>query len=250
MSSQPHIFYTGGAPVDGDSVVLPRAESHHAAKVLRLRKGEIVILADGLGCAYRGEITRLGRGAPVQVRIHSVIRNFGEPQVRLTLATGLSTGSKFDTVVEKGTELGVSRFVPLITDRSTVKVDDPRRAMAKLSRYEKVALAAMKQSRRSLRPEITSPVTFENYMKEIDGESVNLLFHPGASAAFRDAALAPGAKRVNLIVGAESGFSDDEIASARDRGVTIVSLGRRILRTETAGPVICALVMNSLGELR
>lgn len=250
MISQPPVLYIAPNAIDGDCGQLSSAESRHASKVLRLKRGDLVIAVDGLGTAYRSEVTKVSRAGQVEIRVHSVTRNFGEPNVRLTLAGGLSTSSKFDTVVEKGTELGVSRFVPLFTEKSKVRLEDDRRARAKVSRYEKVALAAMKQSRRSLRPEIAFPVTFADYMKEIDQGSVSLLFHPAASQRYGDLNLSPEIKRINVIVGAESGFSDDEIDLAQSKSVRLVSLGRRILRTETAGPVICALVMNSLGELR
>ena len=159
--------------------------------------------------------------------------------------------SKVDTVIEKGTELGVKRFVPLITKKSKVTVNDPKRARTKVARYEKVALAAMKQCRRSYRPEIAQPVTFTDYLKEIGPESVNLIFHPSAgSRPLEESGLSAHTRRVNIIVGAEPGFSAEEMNLALDKGIKAVSLGRRILRAETAGPVACALVMNALGELR
>ncbi len=251
MTMEPAIFYADPSRITEAGVVLPKTEAHHAAKVLRLKKGDLVIVVDGLGNAHRGSISRLGRSGIVDVTFHSLTRNFGEPNAVLTLASGLSTGHKFDTIVEKGTELGVKRFVPVITEKSTVKIDDPRRARTKVSRYEKVALAAMKQCRRSYRPEIASPVSFKDYLNEIDSGSLNLIFHPAASATnLDDIAFEPGLKRVLIMVGPESGFSANEVALAIDLGVKPVNLGRRVLRTETAGPVACALIMNKLGELR
>lgn len=251
MKIEPPIFYSDPSRITESGVVLPKAEAHHAAKVLRLKKGDLVIVVDGLGSAYRGSISRLGRSGIVDITFHSVTRNFGEPNVVLTLASGLSTGHKFDAIVEKGTELGVKRFVPVITERSRVRLDDPGRSRTRLSRYEKVALAAMKQCRRSYRPEIASPVSFKDYLGELDPGSLNLIFHPASLATpLVDIAFDPGLKRVLIMVGPESGFSPDEVAMAIDSGAQPVNLGRRILRTETAGPVACALVMNKLGELR
>lgn len=251
MTMEPAIFYAEPARVTDTGVTLPRTEAHHAAKVLRLKKGDLVIVVDGLGSAYRGSISRLGRSGIVDVTFHSVTRNFGEPNVVLTLASGLSTGHKFDMIVEKGTELGVKRFVPIITEKSRVKIDDPGRARTKVARYEKVALASMKQCRRSYRPEISAPISFKDYLRELDSGSVNLIFHPSPPAGnIEDFPLDPGVKRVVIMVGPESGFSADEVAMAVDRGASPVSLGRRVLRTETAGPVACAIVMNKLGELR
>ena len=248
---QPPVFYADPATITPESVVLSKTESHHASRVLRLTRGDLVIVVDGLGGAYRGEVLKVGRTVGMEIRFHSHVRNFGEPNVVVTLAAGLSVGYKFETVVEKGTELGVKRFVPLITEKSKVRLEDPRKAMTKVRRYEKVAMSAMKQCRRAYRPEISAPVTFEGYLKEIDGDSTNLLFHPtDSSEAYGDLKLTPDVKRISIIVGSESGFSSAEVNMAAQQGAKIVSLGRRILRTETAGPVICALVMNSLGELR
>ena len=248
---QPPIFYASEPSILNDGLTLPKAEAHHAAKVLRLKKGALVIVVDGLGNAYRAAIDRVTRTGIVEVRIHSKARNFGEPNVVMTLASGLSAGHKFDSLIEKGTEIGVKRFVPLLTEKSKVRIEDPKRVRTKLNRYEKVAVAAMKQCRRSYRPEITSPVRFGDYLNELDESSLSLIFHPSSKGGrLEDVPLDSGQKRVNIIVGPESGFSEDEVDLALAKGARIVSLGSRILRTETAGPVVCALVMNWLGELR
>ncbi|UCG62028.1 MAG: 16S rRNA (uracil(1498)-N(3))-methyltransferase [Candidatus Zixiibacteriota bacterium] len=245
------IFFAEASSISDNSIRLSKTESHHASRVLRLKVGDIAVVVDGLGNAYRGEMTKVPRSGQVEMRIHSHTRNYGEPNVILSLASGLSAGHKFDHVIEKGTELGVKRFVPLITEKAKVKMDDPKRTRSRLNRYEKVALAAMKQCRRSYRPDISAPILFTDYLNEIDPDSVNLLFHPGSQSKPLDEITLPaGPKRVNLMVGSESGFSADEVDLARSRGITIASLGKRILRAETAGPVVCALIMGKLGELR
>jgi len=106
---EPPVFYAPPESFEGDDVSLPADESRHATRVMRLTLGAQVIVVDGLGSAWRGTISRLGVRKPVEVRLHAEVRNFGEPAVILTLAAGLSSGYKFDTVVEKGTELGVKR---------------------------------------------------------------------------------------------------------------------------------------------
>ena len=249
------IFYCPPERRRDDTIELPADESHHALSVMRLSQADRVIVVDGVGTAYRGEIARIVGGKKVEVRLHLEIRNFGEPSVALTLAAGLSIGSKFDTVVQQGTELGVKRFVPIISERSKVRLDDPKKASAKTRRLERVALAAIKQCRRSYRPDISLPVSFVEYMKQADPESLKLIFHPDGKPAGKPVSLAQlpkGAevKRVAVLVGPESGFTSDELDLAGKAGFVPVSLGQRILRTETAGPVACALVMNMLGELR
>lgn len=248
---EPPVFYAVPQSYGDSSVTLSADESRHAVDVMRLSRADMVIVVDGLGNAYRGEIARIVGKKRVEVKLHSHIRNFGEPNVRLTLACGLSAGYKFDTVVQKGTELGVTRFVPLLTEKSKVRLDAAGRAGARVARYEKVALAAIKQCRRSFRPEIARPVAFEEYMKEIDSETLNLIFHDSRSSRRLDEVRLDGdTVRVNIMVGPESGFVDTEIQVALEKGIIPITLGKRVLRTENAGPVACALVMSHLGELR
>ena len=209
-----------------------------------------MIVVDGCGMAVRGEIVVISKKS-VEVRIHTEIRNFGEPMVRLTLAAGLSAGEKFDTVVEKGTELGVKRFVPIISEKSKVKLDDPTRAAARRSRLEKVALAAMKQCRRSYRPEIATPLTLRQFLEETDRHDKNFAFVPSETARPLEAAsLGTDVQRISLLVGPEAGFSQAEIGYIVNAGFVPLSLGPRILRTETAAPAATALVMHCLVELK
>ena len=246
----PPLFYAPPDCREGEIIALPALEARHAARVLRLERGAIIVVANGLGDACRAELMTVSAKS-VTARVHSEIREMGEPAVRLTLAAGLSTGMKFDSVVQGGTELGVSRFIPLLTEKSKVAVEDPARARTKLSRWRNVAIAAMKQCRRSRIPEVSAPTPFRKFLQQYDRADTGLIFHPGSTAASLDSlSLLTGVKRVMLAVGPESGFSEEEIDAARKAGFTCVNLGKRILRTETAGPVTVALVMSRLGEFR
>jgi 16S rRNA (uracil1498-N3)-methyltransferase len=247
---EPPVFYAPPENIDDNKILLPGAESHHLARVLRLKPPAIVIVADGLGMAYRTEVFSIGHSR-VTVRVHSRMRNFGEPAVRLTLAAGLSAGSKFDALVQKGTEVGVKRFVPIISDKSKVPLTDPRRMRNKLARLESVALAAMKQCRRAYRPDISSPISLKDFLTETDAGSLNLIFHPSPDAKpLSDLQPDPSPQRVSVLIGPESGFSENELDLAAASGYEPVALGPRVLRTETAGPIVCALLMERLGEFR
>lgn len=244
------VFYAPPGNRTGDCISLPSTEAHHAAVVMRLSVGDRVIVVDGCGMGYRGEIRSVSKKA-VEVAIIAEVRNFGECATRVTFAGGLSAGVKFDTVVEKGTELGVKRFVPIISEKSKVKLDDPARAASRRNRLEKVALAAMKQCRRSYRPEIATPLTLRQFLDESDRSDLNLAFLPGEKSVSLDAVqFASNVGRVSILVGPESGFSETEADRILSAGFTPVSLGPRILRTETAGPVAIALLMYALGELK
>lgn len=244
---QPPLFYAPPENRQADIVVLPAEESRHAARVLRLKAGTIVLVVDGFGVALRGELLTASP-TRAKVRILGEIRNFGEPTVRLTLAAGLSTGLKFSNTVEKATELGVKRVVPLLCDKSTVRVEDRKKSISRTRRLERVALAAIKQCRRSYCPEIRLPCRLDEFLSEIDRSDCNLIFTPSG----RREPLISGSDskpvRATILIGPESGFSDDEVKRAVTAGFRPVSMGERILRTETAGPVACALVMQALGE--
>jgi len=247
----PPIFYVPLEQINKEATLLNRDESRHAVNILRLKRSAQVMVVDGLGTAYRGEISKIARDGEVSVKIYSEVRNFGEPLVRLTLAAGLSSSYKFDSVVQKGTELGVTRFVPILTAKSKVKIDDPKRARSRQKRLEKVALASIKQCRRAYRPIVSLPVKFEQFMSEVDKDELRLIFDTTDNARpFSELEIDSSVRRVCLLVGPESGFSREERERALESGFVLVGLGSRLLRTETAGPVACALLMNRLGELR
>ncbi len=247
------IFYCPPEKKDGDVAYLSEEESHHALRVMRLGLHDYIMVVDGLGTAFKGEIVKIRKKKEVEVRLLWEVRNFGEPMLHLTLAAGLSAGSKFDTVIQKGTELGVKRFVPIVSELSKVSWDTPKKAAAKVRRLERVALAAIKQCRRSYRPDISSPMTLADYVSATDENSLRLIFHPGGKVMTEvfpsSLRSSQPPKRVAVLVGPESGFTEEEVNLALAHEFVPVSLGSRILRTETAGPVACALVMNLLGEL-
>jgi 16S rRNA (uracil1498-N3)-methyltransferase len=245
---EPPIFYAPPQNVIGNIIHLPGEEARHAVSVMRLHRGDVVMVVDGAGMAYRGELAELSRGK-VTLHIHSTFRNFGEPSVRLTLAAGLSAGEKFDSVVEKGTELGVKRFVPVISSKSKVRLESDQKVRSRVRRLERVALAAMKQCRRSYLPEIAVPLGLAQFLVEQNDDDLKLLFHLSPDGqGLENIDLAVESGRVTILVGPESGFSDPEVDMARGSGFVQLYLGSRVLRTETAAPVAVALVLQKLGE--
>lgn len=245
------LFYVPPDKVTDTLIALPTPEARHAQKVLRMKKGDAVIVVDGCGRAYRGFLDKVGSSG-VTVTVHQTLRNMGEPLVKLTLGAGLSTAGKFDTVVQKATELGASRIIPLACARSKVRLDDPKRATAKRKRLEKVAIAAMKQCRRSVCPAVSEPMSVAEFIDRFGGAHDRaIIFDPGSPT--RPLGDVIGHERspsgITVLVGPESGFAREEVEAARSAGFAAVTMGTRILRTETAAPVACALVMGALGEL-
>jgi len=246
------IFFAPPQAVLGETIILPATEAHHARTVLRLKKNSQVIVVDGLGKAFRGTIANPSSRKETIVEIQNEIRGFGEPFANVTLAAGLSEGFKFDEVVQKCTELGIKKFVPLVTERSKIKISAATKFDNKLKRLKRVALGAMKQCRRSFCPSISTVMKFSDFLnsESKDEDSCKIFFHPVKQRRLIDPGkLLKNCKNVTILIGPESGFSNSEVEAALEKEFMPISLGERILRTENASPVACALVMYWLGEL-
>ena len=237
----PTFIYQSNDRVD-DLIRLSGPEAHHITKVLRLNRGEMVRLINGQGMAHICEISSADV-KDVSCRIVKSIKNSGEPHLQLTLAIGLSTSSKFDTVLEKGTEVGVSAFIPLLTEKGKVKLGDRSAVGRKMTRWQRICEAAVKQSGRSRIPAIADPIVFDDFISTCDPARV-AMFHPGdrMDDINRSIDLISN-NQLTIIVGPESGFSKAELDQAADSRITHISLGSRILRTETAGTVLSALII-------
>lgn len=238
---QTFIYDPAGYDAEG-IITITGPEARHISSVLRLTKGALVRLTDGRGTAHICEIGDVG-GKKVTCRVIKTVRGGGEPRLSLSLAVGLSTGAKFDTVIEKGTEVGVSRFVPLLTEKAKVKPVDKGAMTRKLNRWRRIAEAAVKQSGRSVIPEIDEPVSFDDYIASCDPAGT-VIFHPADRAdSLTEITGSATGDSLHLVIGPESGFSPGEMEMAAKRGIRAISLGDRVLRTETAGVVLAALVI-------
>ncbi len=235
-------------PLGADgTIVLDPAEAKHAATVCRLAEGMPITVVDGQGLAHMCEVISASPRKFV-CRVFKTVKHWGEPPVRVTLAAGLSKAGKFDLTCEKATELGVSRIIPFISEKSAVKTDDPAAAKRKINRYHRVTLAAMKQSLRSVWPEV-GPIrslvdlagTFDNYHRILVADPTR------GSITFDQATeLVSPARKILLIVGPEGGLSATEIFQLRTNGAYSVNLGPRRLRTETAAIVFTARIVGAI----
>ncbi len=248
------VFYTSPDSINNESLAILGAEAHHLGKVMRLKKGDPVMVIDGVGNGFRCEIGKKSAKS-IQCKIHSRIRNYGEPISRVTVAAGLSVGTKFDDVIQRVTELGAVRIIPVLTEKSKVKLEDEKRVKNKLSRWRKVALASVKQSGRSVLPEIIPPTSFTQLFDRFDDLGQVIIFNPTRGGqggqggqTLTKAMLNNDSRQVTVLIGPESGFTLDEVNLARKAGAKNVTLGHRVLRTENAVPTAVALVMFLLDE--
>ena len=221
------------------------SDVHHLRTVLRLKPGAQLELLDGQGNIYLAEILELNK-EKVHCKIITTRRDDHEPQVVVTLAQALPKSSKMDFVVEKCTELGATRLIPMLTERTIARTP-------KTARWAKIAQAAAKQSGRSLIPAISAPLSFDDVLKTRSEYDLALIpwelekdNHLKAVLHSFKATATPS-PRVLMMIGPEGGFSQKEIELALAAGFTPVSLGRRILRTETAGMAVLSIIVHELG---
>ena len=229
-------FYAPPGSITPPTLTITGSELTHMTHVMRMREGDAIRVVDGGGNSYDAIITSITRQA-ASCRITSRTQGLHEPARALTLAAGmLKNPSRFDYLVEKACEIGAMRIVPLLTERTI-----PRHA--KTDRWQKLCIAAMKQSGRCVLPRVLEPVTFREFISS-PGEPHALKYIPHGQAEVpltppRTAGDAPAV----VCIGPEGGFSDEEVALAQEAGFEPVSLGSRRLRTETAAVVACAIVL-------
>jgi len=235
-------FFIPPPNIKGERVTLPVEEVRHASRVLRKSAGDEIVAVDGMGGWYRIVLDHVDKRSAVG---HIIERRegVGEPPYELTLAVAvLKNRSRFDTLLEKSVELGVSVIVPLITART-------EKERVREQRSENILTSALKQCGRSRLPEFRDPVTLEDFLKiesEKESPSVKLICHEGVGTEFAisDALTeSRGIGRITALVGPEGGFTDDEIVTASTADYRLVSLGKRRLRTETAAISVAAAVM-------
>jgi 16S rRNA (uracil1498-N3)-methyltransferase len=224
-------FYVPNAVPGDPEITVDGDEGKHLSQVLRMRPGERARIVDGRGNAFEVTVRDVGRGAARCV-VENHRENAGEPSKPLILAPGLlKNPSRFDYLIEKSVELGARTIVPLITARTIARAD-------KKSRWEKLAIAAMKQCGRSVLPEIKDPIPFASFLRLPWPDHLLLIPHEASSGAFPASQSAAG---VVIVIGPEGGFSDEEIEAAQARGFQPVSLGIRRLRAETAAAAALTL---------
>ena len=237
----------------GDGFVLEGDAYKHVVRVLRLGEGDEVLLADGSGSEFACRLGAVGRRS-AWARIEEEHVLCTEAGVELTLCCGLLKGDKLDLVLQKGTELGVRRFVLFESRRSVRRVDGGGQARGdspQLRRWQRIVEAAAAQSGRAVVPEVIGPLTWDACLVEAAHAEARLLLYEGpVPQRLGDSLRALGELRsVALLVGPEGGFDPAEVTSATEQGFVAVTLGPRILRAETAALVVPALVLQVLGQL-
>ncbi len=238
-------FFVDRSQIAGNTARITGDEAGHIGRVLRMRPGDGLTLCDGGGMFYDGVITAL-EGGEVTAEISRAYPAPTEPKVKITLFQAIPKNPKLEFIVQKATEIGVARVVPVNTARIVARLDKE----SKVERLRKIAAEAAKQSRRGILPEVCAPVPFDKAVEMAGG--LDLAFIPYEEERrlpVRDFLRGKTAGTLGIFIGPEGGFEESEAALARSAGITPVTLGPRILRTETAGLVAAALVLYELGDM-
>lgn len=228
----------------GMNLVLPENTTAHLTRVLRLPIGARFVLFNGDGCDYEAQLMALAKkGAEARVLSCREVQN--ESPLRITLAQAVARGEKMDLILQKATELGVAGFVPLLTERTEVKLD-AERGDKRLMHWRGVIASACEQSGRARVPPITSPSPLASFLTQ---ENLGRIVHfdPEADASLRD--LPSEVKEWVFVVGPEGGLGERDLAQLRSAGARGLRLGPRILRTETAGLAALAAIQALRGDL-
>jgi 16S rRNA (uracil1498-N3)-methyltransferase len=232
---------------------------HHIRDVLRLKPGEMVTLCDGMGNDFSGKIESFQPDG-VMLDLQERVANASEPPYRATLYQGLAKGDKMDTIIQKAVELGVTRIVPVQCGRSIVRLTAAD-AAKKTTRWNKIALAAAQQCGRGQIPAVSDILSFSAAVAEAARADIRLIPWEGerqcgiravleADDGANDAIDTPGssdaspaAPSISILIGPEGGFAANELNLAVRAGIRPVTLGPRILRTETAGAAVLAMLL-------
>lgn len=242
-----HRFFVPAGNLTKDRVEFTPAQAHQIARVLRLRPGDEVQALDNSGACLLVRLQETGQGRTFG-SILSKQPVTGEPGTRIRLCQGLLKGEKWEWVLQKGTEVGISAFRGVACTRSVPQVE-PQAWESRVRRWSAIVLEAAEQSGRGLLPELAEPTRWENACREAAGSGL-LLYEGELHLGLRDGlARLTGQATVHLMAGPEGGLTEEEVAVARGYDIPTVSLGPRILRAETAGVIAAALVLYERGEL-
>jgi len=240
-------FYVPVPMASGEQVSLPAAAAHHAVRVLRLRPGDAIQLFDGTGVEYPARIEQT-EGTQCVVHLGEGVFPKVESPIQIRLGQGLSQTDKFDFVLQKSVELGVSQIDPIQMTRSIVKLDS-QRAQKKLEHWKGVVVAAVEQSGRVKVPMVNPTYqNLENWLSALTEEALKVRLAPESKTSFSD--LQWSNSQVILVVGPEGGFGPQEIDLLEAAQFVSVSLGPRVLRTETAALAAIASLQAWFGDFR
>lgn len=243
----PRFFVLPEKVCDG-IITIDTEDVGHIRRVLRLGEGDKIEVCDTTGFDYEAEISEISEKSVI-CKVLSSKKSDTESDIKVTLYQGVPKGSKMDYIIEKTTELGVFRIVPVMMSRCVVKLEGEKAERKKQERWQKISVAAAKQSGRGIIPEITMPMSFLEAVSDMKKNELVLAPYECESTRKLRPVLEENknAKSIAIMIGPEGGFDPKEIDELTNSGIKTVTLGKRILRTETAGEATLAMIMYEYG---
>lgn len=247
-----HRFKVDPGNINDGFITLDNDDLKHLRQVLRLGAGDVVRVFDGNGIEYEAELISVDKNKALA----KVISSFSpetEPDVKVTLFQGVPKGEKMDLIIQKTVELGIFRIVPVLTERTVVKLDEKARER-KAERWSKIAAEAAKQCKRAYIPEVLKPVDFDEALNLAEGCGATIVLYENEEKKCLKELLKcytiNKIRDIAMFVGSEGGFSAAEVGKCQNKGFNIAGLGKRILRTETAAICVASIIMYEMGELQ
>ena len=244
-----HRFFVEPSQIGEKEIVITGPDVNHIRNVLRMRAGEELLAADGQGSEYRCILREL-QDSEIRAEICRKFSGSAELPSRITLFQGLPKSDKMDFIIQKCVELGVFRIVPVTTKRTVVKLD-AKKEESRRKRWTAVSESAAKQSGRGIIPEISGVQSFREAVEEAGELDVCLIPYEKAEDMARTREILsgiPAGASIGVFIGPEGGFEEEEVREAMEAGARPITLGRRILRTETAGMAVLAMLGYLLEE--
>ena len=243
-----HRYFVNKSQISEDTIVIIGNDVKHIKDVLRLKIDDIIEIVSE-AYTYEAKISQLSK-SQVESKILNKSKGINEAKTMIRLFQGLAKGSKMEAVFQKGTEIGITEFYPLLTKRTIVKIDNVKKEKNKLERWNSITEDAAKQSKRHKIPKVMEITSFKDMLDILKREKNILVpYEDEDTNSIKEILKTMDDGIINIIIGPEGGFEIDEIKALKDIGAKIVSLGRRILRTETAGLVTAAVVLYEKDDL-
>lgn len=240
-------YFISPDQMDRGQIWITGDDVHHIKNVMRSRPGDQLVCCDGQGMDYLAEIEELDPAA-IRCRVIDTSPSKGEPKTQVTIAQSLPKGDKLEWILQKGTELGAVRFLPFTSERTVVKID-ARKIEKKRERWERIVKEAAEQAHRGKVPEVAFPASWKELLEEIrTAKTAWIAYEKGGRPLARVLAEADS-REILLIIGPEGGFTEREVAEAEAAGAVPVTLGARILRTETAPLAALSCILFARNDL-
>lgn len=243
-------FFVPRENISENKIIIEGGDVAHISKVLRMSEGDELVLCDGRGIDYNAVIEKTD-AKQIICKIISQSKSNTEADIEVTLVQGLPKASKMDYIIQKTTELGISRIIPCALSRCVVKLENQKAEEKKVERWRKISEEAAKQSGRGVIPEITMPKNLDAVIEELkDCDIVFVPYECETENSLKSVLTScKNPKKVGFIIGPEGGFDTAEIEKIHNAGIKTITLGKRILRTETAGEAVLAMIMYEIGDI-